>query len=53
MACISATGVSKGRAGTWVGTPLRWRRRSKPYVEEQLGIADDLSDADGIKILTY
>jgi hypothetical protein len=42
----------KGRAGTWVAR-LYVGETGKPYVEEQIGIADDLSDADGIKILSY
>ena len=42
----------KGRAGTWVARHYVGET-GKPYVEEQIGIADDLSDADGIKILSY
>lgn len=42
----------KGKAGTW-SARLYTADAKKPYVEKQLGIADDLSDADGIKILTY
>jgi integrase len=42
----------KGRAGTWVARHYIGQE-AKPYVEEQIGIANDLSDADGIKILSY
>jgi integrase len=42
----------KDKAGTWVARHYVGEK-GKPYIEEQIGIADDLSDADGIKMLSY
>jgi integrase len=40
----------KGKAGTWVA---RHYAGEQSYQVESLGTADDFSDADGIKVLTY
>jgi integrase len=38
------------KAGAWIA---RFYVGDQQYKEEQLGIADDLSDADGVKVLDY
>lgn len=42
--------LSNGAAGPWIARHYRGDRR---YEEEAIGHADDLSDADGLAILTY
>jgi len=42
--------LNNGAAGPWIARHYRGDRR---YEEEAIGHADDLSDADGVAILTY
>jgi integrase len=42
--------LANGAAGPWIARHYRGDRR---YEEEAIGHADDLSDADGVAILTY
>src|SRR3954449_7324687 len=37
-------------AGTWLA---RWRPPSGTYTKRKLGLADDVRDADGVRVLSY